>query len=344
MHKNNYNLLRLLFAVAVIFSHSFELLRFPDPLERWSSGMSAGTLGVCAFFLLSGYLTAQSWTHEPRALAFLKKRALRLYPAFIVASALSVFVVGPLGASGAQYFSDWQAHQFFADLAGLRQPRTPAVFVNSAVPSVNGSMWTITFELRCYFLLTVLGLCAVMKRRWAMLGFALVVNLAAFVGAPLQRGVEGEAFLGVSGFMIWFASLYLAGVCFYLFRDRLPMRASFAVCALIGFGAALFAPAGVMRLATVTLGAYGLFYIGQLQSPLLAKLRMRDDLSYGLYLYGWPVTQLLALWLPSIAPLALFACVTAICVPLAYVSWRCVEAPALRLKRAREPQGQPVAA
>ncbi|WP_146055349.1 acyltransferase family protein [Paraburkholderia eburnea] len=67
MHKNNFNVLRLLFAVGVIFSHSFELLRHPDPLEGLSAGMSVGTLGVCGFFLLSGYLTAQSWSHEPRA-------------------------------------------------------------------------------------------------------------------------------------------------------------------------------------------------------------------------------------------------------------------------------------
>lgn len=343
MHKNNFNVLRLLFAVGVIFSHSFELLRHPDPLEGLSAGMSVGTLGVCGFFLLSGYLTAQSWSHEPRALAFLKKRALRLYPAFIVASVLSVFVVGPLGASTAQYFSDWSAHKFFADLVGLRQPRTPDVFANSPVPSVNGSMWTITFELRCYLLMTVLGLCGVMKRRWAILVLALAVNLAAIAGAPEQRGEQGDALFGVSGFMLWFASLYLAGVCFYLFRERLPLRGRFAVFALIGFCAALFAPGAVMRAATVTLGAYALFYIGQRQSPLLAKLRTSDDLSYGLYLYGWPVTQLLALWLPSIAPLALFACVTAICVPLAYASWRGVESPALRLKRARPSQGRPVA-
>ncbi|POR47675.1 peptidoglycan/LPS O-acetylase OafA/YrhL [Paraburkholderia eburnea] len=269
---------------------------------------------------------------------------MRLYPAFIVASVLSVFVVGPLGASTAQYFSDWSAHKFFADLVGLRQPRTPDVFANSPVPSVNGSMWTITFELRCYLLMTVLGLCGVMKRRWAILVLALAVNVAAIAGAPEHRGEQGDALFGVSGFMLWFASLYLAGVCFYLFRERLRLRGRFAVFALIGFCAALFAPGAVMRAATVTLGAYALFYIGQRQSPLLAKLRTSDDLSYGLYLYGWPVTQLLALWLPSIAPLALFACVTAICVPLAYASWRGVESPALRLKRARPSRGRPVAA
>ena len=341
MHNNNYNLLRLLFAVAVIFSHSFELLGYPDPLERLSSAMSAGTIGVCGFFLLSGYLTAQSWSHDPRALAFLKKRALRLYPAFVVASALSVFIVGPLGASTQHYFAEWSAHKFCADLIGLRQPRTPAVFSGSPVASVNGAMWTITFELRCYLLLTALGLCGAVKRRWVLLPIALVVNLAAIFGAPHQGGAEGSPLFGVSGFMIWFASMYLSGACFYAFRERIPLRASFAAAALIVFVAALFGPVGVLRAVTSTMGAYLVLYLGQLPSPLLAKLRMRDDLSYGLYLYGWPVMQLTAHWLPSMVPPAAFVCVTAICIPLAFASWRAIEAPALRLKRAATPRGYP---
>jgi peptidoglycan/LPS O-acetylase OafA/YrhL len=341
VHNNNFNLLRLLFAVAVIYSHAFELLGAPDPLERLSSCMSAGTIGVCGFFLLSGYLTAQSWTHDPKALAFLKKRALRLYPAFVVASALSVFVVGPLGASAPHYFNDWSPHKFLADLIGLRQPRTPAVFSGSPVPSVNGSMWTITFELRCYLLLTVLGLCGLVRRPWTLLLLALVVNLAALVGAPQQRGAEGSALFGVSGFMIWFASMYLSGMCFYLFRKRIPLRAPFAAVALIVFVAALFGPVSVSRVVTATMGAYLVFYFGQMQSPLLAKLRMRDDLSYGLYLYGWPVTQLLAHWLPSITPLAAFVCVMAVCVLLAFASWRVVEAPVLRLKGATALRSNP---
>ncbi|MFX1676078.1 hypothetical protein PWR63_28105 [Paraburkholderia sp. A2WS-5] len=178
-----------------------------------------------------------------------------------------------------------------------------------------------------------IGLCGVMKRRWVVLAVALAVNFAAMYGAPHQRGEEGLALFGVTGFMIWFVSMYLAGVCFYVFRGRIPLRAPFAVCALIVFVAALFATQSVTRAVTPTMGAYLLFYVGQLQSPWLAKLRTRDDLSYGLYLYGWPVTQLISHGLPAIVPLAAFACVTAICVPLTFASWRGVEAPALRLKR-----------
>lgn len=337
MHENNYNFLRLLFAVAVIFSHSFELLGQPDPLEHASASLSAGSIGVCGFFLLSGYLTAQSWSHEPSALAFLKKRALRLYPAFVLASALSVLVVGPLGASTPHYFREWSAYKFVADLVGLRQPRTPAVFAHSPVPSVNGSMWTITFELRCYLLLTVLGLCGLAKRRRAMLLLTLAVNLAAALGAPAHGGDEGSSVLGVSGYMIWFASLYLSGTCFHHFRECIPQRPTLALCALACGVAALFGPTGLLRIAMTTAGAYLLFYVGQMQSPWLAKLRTRDDLSYGLYLYGWPLTQLVALRLPSITPLAAFLSVMALCIPLALASWRWVEAPALRLKRAGLP-------
>lgn len=334
MHRNNYNSLRLLFATAVIFSHSFELLGMKDPLERCSASISFGSLGVCGFFLLSGYLTAQSWSNDPHVWAFLKKRALRLYPAFIVASAVSVFIVGPLGASTQHYFSEWSPHRFLSDLIGLRQARTPAVFAGSPVPSVNGAMWTITFELRCYLLLALIGLCTLAGNRWAMLVLAALLNTLAIVRAPQAAAAEGAALFGVSGYMLWFASMYFAGVAFYHFRAAIPMRKALALAALVLFVGALFGPGWLTRAATVTAGLYLLHYAGQLQYPWLKTLRSGDDLSYGLYLYGWPVMQLAAHNVGIRTPLAAFAFVMAVCVPVATISWRLIESKALRLKYA----------
>lgn len=332
MHRNNYNALRLLFATAVIFSHSFELLGIRDPLERSSASLSFGSLGVCGFFLLSGFLTAQSWSHDPHVWAFIKKRALRLYPAFIVASTVSVFIVGPLGASTHHYFGDWSFHRFLSDLIGLRQARTPPVFAGSPVPSVNGAMWTITFELRCYLLLALLGWCGLAGNRWTILVLAVALNTLSIVRAPQLAAAEGPALFGISGYMLWFASLYFAGAAFYHFRTVIPMRKAFALPALVLFVGALFGAGWVTRAATATVGLYLLHYVGQLQLAWLDRLRPRDDLSYGLYLYGWPVMQLAAHNLGIGAPLAAFVCVMAACLPLATISWRFVESPALRLK------------
>ena len=339
MHRNNFNVLRLLFATAVIFSHAFELLGMKDPLEQGSASISFGSLGVCGFFMLSGFLTAQSWSHDPHVWAFLKKRALRLYPAFIVASAISVFIVGPLGASTQHYFGEWSFHRFLSDLVGLRQARTPAVFAGSPVPSVNGAMWTITFELRCYLLLALIGFFTLAGNRWFILFVAALLNTLAISRAPLAAAGEGPALFGISGFMLWFASMYFAGAAFYHFHAVIPMRKALALPALVLFVAALFGPGWLTRAATVTAGLYLLHYAGQLQFPWLAKLRSRDDLSYGLYLYGWPVMQLAARNLGIRTPLVAFVFVMAVCWPLATISWRVIESKALRLKYAR-PAGQ----
>jgi peptidoglycan/LPS O-acetylase OafA/YrhL len=341
-HDNNYNVLRLIFAVAVIFSHSFELLHQGDPVESLTGSASLGTLGVCGFFLLSGYLTAQSWHGEPQPLAFLMKRALRLYPAFVVASLVSVFIVGPLAASTADYWGQWVPAKFLSDVIALRQPRTPPVFASSPVPSVNGAMWTITFELRCYLLLTALGLVGAFSRRASMLAFTTLLAVAVIATGPANPGDEGRALLGISGYMLWFASIYMTGVLAFLYRDRIAYRRSLAIVAVVVLMFGLFGPNEAFRPAVLTGGAYALFYVGQSRSTLLARLRTREDLSYGLYLYGWPVTQLASLWFPSIKPIPMFLVVLLVSATLAFASWRLVEKPALRFKRRRPAMLEPV--
>jgi peptidoglycan/LPS O-acetylase OafA/YrhL len=295
--------------------------------------VSFGNLAVFGFFFLSGYLTTQSWTHEPSALQFLKKRALRLYPAFVVASVLSVFVVGPLGASAPHYFSSWEPHKFMSDLLSLRQPRTPPVFEGSRVPSVNGSMWTITFELRCYLIMALLGVIGLVRRPILMCLLTLLLVAASSATAPSHAGAEGASVLGISGFMFWFATVYLSGACFFLFRARMAKSWGLAVVAAGLYVACLFWPTEVFRPVGLIAGGYLLVFAGDVQSPALEKLRMRDDLSYGIYLYGWPLTKLTDWWLPAIEPLLMFAFVIVGSTALAFVSWRLIEKPTLRFKR-----------
>jgi peptidoglycan/LPS O-acetylase OafA/YrhL len=98
-HRNNFGLLRLIFAMCVLVSHSIELVdgnRSREPLTFIFGTLSLGELGVDGFFLVSGYLIAQSFENSASVLLYLGKRILRIYPAFVVAFVLSIVVVGPL--------------------------------------------------------------------------------------------------------------------------------------------------------------------------------------------------------------------------------------------------------
>ena len=104
--QNNFGALRLLLALAVLFSHAYAAYagkhEDADHLCILTRGqMDLGSLAVQAFFAISGYLITLSWLRTPQLRTFLLKRVLRIYPGFIVASIISLLVFAPL--SGAKW-------------------------------------------------------------------------------------------------------------------------------------------------------------------------------------------------------------------------------------------------
>jgi peptidoglycan/LPS O-acetylase OafA/YrhL len=328
----HFDTLRLTLAILVILSHSFDLLRYPEPLLRLGALSSLGSFSVAGFFLISGYLITRSWIADPSIGRFLRRRVLRLYPAFIVASLVSVLIVGPLGANATQYFAQLDLLKSLRELLTLRDPQTPRVFAGTFAEFVNGSMWTISFEFRCYLLLIVIALLGVFKRRAALLCLTIATGfVACYSGAHALHNVAlGLPALRVSDSMIWFAALFLTGSCAYVFREKIrygvvPCLIALATLAACASNPILFRPAVLIAGAYVVFGACT-------SSALHRYAPTRVDLSYGVYLYGFPVQKLLSWYVPDITPIVLFVATLAICLPLAALSWRFIESPALRLK------------
>lgn len=129
--QNNFNLVRLLLALLVLLSHAPELIdgnRSRELLTCLFGSLSFGELAVDGFFLLSGYLIMQSWDAQPQPWPFFKKRALRIYPGFVVATLVCAFVVGPLAADPDTYFGELNVPALLANMALLQKPAVPAVF------------------------------------------------------------------------------------------------------------------------------------------------------------------------------------------------------------------------
>jgi peptidoglycan/LPS O-acetylase OafA/YrhL len=340
LDRKNFEYLRWLLASLVIFSHCFSLDGQRDPLERVTSQGGLGGLAVDAFFLISGYLITQSWLSDPSVSRYLGKRILRIVPAFFVASIFAVFIAGPLGASASQYFNELSIVNVLRDAITLRDPHTPPVFMGTVVGTVNGAMWTISFEFRCYLAVLVLELLRVYRSRVVLVILAIVTGLYACIAVPVpgptdsQHYVFGLHALKLSDWMLWFFALFLSGSCFYVWRDRIRFHPAAWLVSLVILGAGLFHYETV-RPAFLLAGAYVVF--GAASSPLLRPRGSlaQVDRSYGLYLYGWPVTKLANWYIPSLDPLSLFVATYVIAFALATLSWRLIEAPALKLKPGR---------
>jgi len=339
--RNNFGALRLLAAIMVIFSHSVLLPGngAADPFTGLSGYVHTGGLGLFIFFVISGFLVTKSWDSHPNLRAFVGKRALRIMPALIFVTVLSVVVLGPLQSEDSlgTYFTSATTGTFLWRNVLLHPSYfLPGVFTHNPSGFVNGSLWTLPYEVTLYALAPIVGtLCVLTHRRWPVLIALVIVYLPlARVAATLIPVIEVDL-----GELLVLGRYFVAGAVLYLFRDRIPWRGGIAA------GLAVLWVLSWRQQWTEWIFSlvvpYEVIYISRLDLPAVRSIGRKRDLSYGLYLLGFPVQQVIMDWSGDhIGPLALFALALPCTAVLATVSWYLVEAPALSLK-GRLPTGVP---
>lgn len=326
--RNHFNLIRLVAAWMVIWSHAWAITGTPgnDPFAHLTLTRSAGAFAVDVFFVISGFLVAASFErHGWRE--FLIARALRIYPALIVCTLLTVCVLGPLLTTASDYWRDPTTWRYLAGNATLWRAEfwLPGVFETLPRTAVNGSLWTLPIEGRLYVALLFAGLLGMLKPWRYALAWAVALAVAcayAWRHAPLPEWLA---------YLVWVTAFFITGTLLWVWRARLALGWRYLLplllAAAVARGTPWFVPA---YFATV---AYGTFCVA-----FLARLPAtgRTDLSYGLYLYGWPMQQL-ALLAGAVTPVANTLAATALALACAALSWFLVEKPALDLKRRRQP-------
>ncbi|WP_309607217.1 acyltransferase [Phenylobacterium sp.] len=336
---NSFGAFRLLFASLVIVSHSIEMLDGNDarePLHRMFGGLSLGALAVDGFFLISGYLIAASFMSD--RVGYFWKRVLRIYPAFLVCTLASVAIVGPLAGAqlGLLTAGDWVRVVYRTLL--LKPPEIPGVFVGLPYAGLNGSMWSISYEFRCYIGVAICGVLGLYRtpRLFLLLTLGVFAAMLAFNLPPLAGLQASDRFVGVLGeprVALRLAAAFMAGTCFKLFAKRYDGRVA-ALCAVIAV-ALQFVPL-IAEPALIVLGGYGLFWaVFEWDWKLLRTLNAKDDISYGVYLYAWPIGALLIWYWRDIPLPALMMLTLAGSVVSGAISWFLLEKPALRLKSLR---------
>lgn len=338
--SNNFDFLRFFMASLVLFYHCYPLLGIggkQNGLLEKAAGLAGGA-AVDFFFVMSGFLVTQSWMRTPHAGLFLQKRVLRIYPAFILVSLFCALVAGPLGAASvADYFHHFRPAGFVVYMLLLVGPYLPPVFPQ--VPyagQVDGSFWTLRYEFECYLFVLLFGLSGLLRRsRFVLIGFLglMAVALATALGHGLPVPDKDLHLIGNPARWTRLAFCFLSGMTFLLYRDRIVYSPLLLLTALAGVCAAAAFP-NWWDVAIPTCGAYLLFWAAFQPLPLLAHWAKHGDFSYGVYLYGYPVQQILIChFQPYLTPLRLLCLAYPLTLLLAAISWHCVEKPALRLKK-----------
>lgn len=344
VRNNAFDTIRLIAALLVILSHAFHLTGVrQDPLEWLSGGQaSIGHMAVCVFFLISGYLIPASLDRGSLA-RFTSKRAMRILPGLVAAVLVSAFIVGPLVTELPlpAYFTAFETWKFLGNMAFLPVGfDLPGVFENNPRSDVNGSLWSLRYEVACYVMVPLTFVFI----RWRVAAVA-VCWVASFALAALIDGSVGGIFYHAELFATLFR-YFGAGMLFYLLASRVPMRADWAWIAFAVTVLSVLTPFFVEVSATA--GAYALIYYAYHAPRSLKQLTARGDISYGVYVYAFPIQQLLVPFSLSFAVGGLAApwlVNTVLTLPLAMLagvlSWFGVEKPFLQLGRARTGRPQP---
>lgn len=345
---NNFDFCRFWLAVLVIFSHSFALAEGDErhePLGVLTSGqLGAGRFAVCCFFAISGFLISHSWLRSATAATFLWKRVKRIYPGFIVAVVLGAFVISPAASGSTLTWRQILLMPF--NLLALRDCEPSTIFETNPFPgSLNGSLWTIPYEFKSYLALMALGVLGLPRIRVLTLPCLMIATILGSVIYPNCRLMffERGTFAAIVGqASAWFHVLpyFLAGATFYNFRTSIPLCKRYAVCSVTALVCAVLFPASG-RIVFPFAVTYLLFWFSFHPLVTFHTWGRHGDFSYGIYLYAFPIQQLLAMTVPEITPIGLFATATPLSVLSGVLSWHLVEKHFVRARERRghlEPQ------
>ena len=370
--RNSLNFLRLVLAVAVIFSHSIALGGYGS--ESIFGKTTLGTLAVYGFFGISGYLIAGSAARNNVG-RYLWQRFLRIFPAFWICLIVVAFIFGTIawsysnphlaGVCGLHcYFSErygpvgYVVHNFWLQINQQSILNTlPAGL--SSIYGWDGPLWTLELEFLCYLLLAAFSVLGLLKRRLLVALIAgatwiaqiVIISVPGFATnfSPLNHWefihLPGVGFQEYSMALLGMVTIFLSGSVIYLYREKIPDSGVITLGATALVLVGLFIPVGhptplynITSFAlTAVFLAYPLIWLG-IHLPF-SKVGSVNDYSYGVYIYAFPVQQLLFLWGVNKWGYLPYTFLTILAViPLAVASWWLIEKHALKLKRLKLPQ------
>lgn len=332
--ENNLNLIRMCAAAAVLVSHAFPIALGAGTVEplQLSTGRTLGSTAVAIFFCISGFLIARSFDRSASLVNWTVSRILRLFPGLLVVVLLTVFVLGPLVTEmelGAYFTSPELLTYIFRNMTlAILQYDLPGVFDDNPYGhAINGSLWTLIYEVVCYFGVFAAGIIGVFRSRsifWALCALYALLYLVA---------AHPEIYGALHGKLLKLRELsfpFFIGFLFYIFRDQVKLRLD------VGIVLGALALAGLAWLGVVEIYilwiCYMTFYTGYAIGGAIRRYNELGDYSYGVYIYAFPSQQLAMYLFGDMTPyenMLIAAPMTLVC---AVLSWRFIESPALDMR------------
>lgn len=338
--NNILTLIRLCLAAAVILTHAVWRTSGQSGTDWFSPwlGVPISVVAVDGFFFLSGFLVFRSLGQRSIG-SFMVARLGRMMPGLTMSVLLTVAVGAWLTTEpGFAYLTGPTARFILGNISLTKgYYELTGVVCGDALCNVNGSLWTLPWEMRCYVALVLLRILRLVSpRRFAVITSLTLAGSMAWNLFPLGSWLTahhqaGAAFYLDQGTRLWL--MFALGCAASAWYPRLPLN-PWAMLGLICATILTSHTPAAFLLRAMTIG-YAILYIGFKEWSFRHMVGHWPDYSYGIYIYAFPVMQLIYYILPG-SNAAELAAVNLVCVlPIAALSWHFVERPVLDLVRKR---------
>jgi peptidoglycan/LPS O-acetylase OafA/YrhL len=340
--NNNFNIIRFLAASLVLFSHSYSLSQSEEPLVHISGFLSFGLLSVYTFVFISGFLVTKSWIDTQDVIIFIKKRFLRIFPGLLSVSLFTAFIIGPLVTYVplAEYLNDPLTIMYLRNVYLYPlSSHLPGVFENNPFPdAVNGSLWLIPVLVFLYASLAIFGQLRLINKKHYVALFTVVL-FGVFLLDMSNPSLKNQAIFYMPAYYLLCSSLFFyIGVLCYLYRDKIILRRSLAILSMILFLISLKLPFGLVL--NVFVLPYLILYFASLDIAALRKFNQTTDLSYGIYLYAFPIQQtFMHFFGKKLNVMTFFIASYFTTLIIAYLSALLIEKPFMKFKKNGVPMG-----
>lgn len=338
--QNNFDFLRLFAATLVLISHCYALFgRGSDEfLSKWAGFQTGGGgLAVEIFFFMSGFLLTGSLQRQPDLLKFAAARALRILPALIVVVLLSIFVLGPaMTTLSLEEYASRPGTLAYLGNAAIFWLRfdLPGVFEGAPIHGVNGSLWTLPVEASMYITLAILFSANVITQQRVVFVLLSLYSALMLSQTYLDWSTENRGPILLSIPLYDFFALgvwFYLGATYRLYQDFIPVSNALALAAIVLLAASVWSPA--IYFAKLISVSYLVYFIAFCSVPLWKLTNPIGDISYGVYIYAFPVQQTVyELMHEQMSFLAMMGLSLAFAFSLAILSWVLIERPMLSLK------------
>lgn len=326
--NNNLDLIRLLASILVIVYHSFALnpqWGITDPVKNSFGYVTTGGLAVKVFFFISGLLVTNSLLSRKSIFQFITSRSLRVFPGLAFVVTITAFIIGPIFTTLpiSEYLKSNQVVFYVLKNIILEtQYFLPGVFEKNN-HGVNGSLWTIHYEVLAYITLGSLYLIGLGKVRWLSSLLCLII-----ITEPLMP-YKGLLFASSDNNAIYLlAPSFALGA--FLAINKNNYKTNIYIPFILFISQFIFNSEVISSLLMCLSTCLFMLHISSMKTVI--RLNLKHDISYGVYLWGFPVQQIISqnFTTPPIVNIATSVLFT---ITIAFASWFFVEKPSLKLAK-----------